>query len=96
MFAYPAKRPLLVLVFKYLGFILEGTMRTITATLLACLAFSIDAAEYRANEVANGFQIPWGIEFLDKQQMIVNEKTAPFHYLILRRENSKPSSKYRM
>lgn len=76
MFAYPAKRPLLVLAFKYLGFILEGTMRTITATLLACLAFSIDAADYRANEVANGFQIPWGIEFLDKQQMIVNEKNG--------------------
>ncbi|MHC6798925.1 PQQ-dependent sugar dehydrogenase, partial [Vibrio antiquarius] len=51
-------------------------MKTITATLLACLAFSIDAADYRANEVANGFQIPWGIEFLDKQQMIVNEKNG--------------------
>ena len=48
----------------------------IATGMIACLAFSIDAAEYRANEVANGFQIPWGIEFLDKQQMIVNEKNG--------------------
>ncbi len=51
-------------------------MRTIAAALLACLSFSANAAEYRANEVANGFQIPWGIEFLDSQRVIVNEKSG--------------------
>ncbi len=51
-------------------------MRTIAAALLACLSFSANAAEYRANEVANGFQIPWGIEFLDNHRVIVNEKNG--------------------
>ncbi|MEF1338370.1 PQQ-dependent sugar dehydrogenase, partial [Vibrio rotiferianus] len=51
-------------------------MRTIAAALLACLSFSASAAEYRANEVANGLQIPWGIEFLDNQRVIVNEKNG--------------------
>ncbi|MGR5236891.1 PQQ-dependent sugar dehydrogenase [Vibrio alfacsensis] len=51
-------------------------MRTVAAALLACLSFSANAAEYRANEVANGFQIPWGIEFLDDQRVIVNEKNG--------------------
>ncbi|HHF2968816.1 TPA: PQQ-dependent sugar dehydrogenase, partial [Vibrio alginolyticus] len=51
-------------------------MRTIAATLLACLSFSANTAEYRANEVASGFQIPWGIEFLDNQRVIVNQKNG--------------------
>ncbi|WP_440887673.1 PQQ-dependent sugar dehydrogenase [Vibrio sp. WZ-1] len=51
-------------------------MRTIAATLLACLPLYANAIEYRANEVANGFQIPWGIEFLDDQRVIVNEKNG--------------------
>ncbi|CAE6921217.1 COG2133 Glucose sorbosone dehydrogenases [Vibrio sp. B1REV9] len=51
-------------------------MRTIAAALLACLSLSANAAEYRAIEVANGFQIPWGIEFIDDQRVIVNEKNG--------------------
>ena len=51
-------------------------MRTIAAALLACLSFSANTAEYRANEVASGFQIPWGIEFLDNQRVIVNQKNG--------------------
>ncbi|MGR5212748.1 PQQ-dependent sugar dehydrogenase [Vibrio rotiferianus] len=51
-------------------------MRTIAATLLACLPLYANSIEYHANEVANGFQIPWGIEFLDDQRVIVNEKNG--------------------
>ncbi|MGR5234141.1 PQQ-dependent sugar dehydrogenase [Vibrio rotiferianus] len=56
-------------------------MRTIAATLLACLPLYANAIEYRANEMANGFQIPWGIEFLDDQRVIVNEKNGTISLL---------------
>ena len=51
-------------------------MRTVVTTLLICLSLSTLAAEYRAQEVANGFQIPWGVEFLDDQHAVVTEKNG--------------------
>ncbi|NGZ14124.1 PQQ-dependent sugar dehydrogenase [Vibrio aestuarianus] len=56
-------------------------MRTVVATLLICLSLSTLAAEYRAQEVANGFQIPWGIEFLDDQHAVVTEKNGTISLL---------------
>ncbi|PFG58424.1 glucose/arabinose dehydrogenase [Vibrio sp. ES.051] len=51
-------------------------MRIVATTLLVCLSLSVHAAKYRANEIANGFKIPWGIEFIDEQRVIVNEKNG--------------------
>lgn len=54
-------------------------MRIVTTALLACLSFSLHAAQYQADEVANGFQVPWGIEFIDSQRVVVNEKNGTIH-----------------
>ncbi|CAM2922357.1 PQQ-dependent sugar dehydrogenase [Vibrio mytili] len=51
-------------------------MRTIAITLLCCLSFAVNATEYKVKEIAQGFHIPWGIEFLDEQQLLVNEKNG--------------------
>lgn len=51
-------------------------MRTVITALLACLPLTTFAADYQAKEVANGFQIPWGIEFLDAKNVVVNEKNG--------------------
>ncbi|TOM88382.1 PQQ-dependent sugar dehydrogenase [Vibrio parahaemolyticus] len=56
-------------------------MRNVTIALLACLSFSLHAAQYQADEVANGFQVPWGIEFIDSQRVIVNEKNGTISLL---------------
>ncbi len=51
-------------------------MRPVIAALLAFLPFTPHAADYEAKEVANGFQVPWAIEFLDAQNIVVNEKNG--------------------
>lgn len=56
-------------------------MRIVTIALLACLSFSLHAAQYHADEVANGFQVPWGIEFIDSQRVVVNEKNGTISLL---------------
>ncbi len=43
--------------------------------------FSLHAAQYQADEVANGFQVPWGIEFIDSQRVVVNEKNGTISLL---------------
>ena len=56
-------------------------MRTVITTLLVCFSFSSHAADYEAKEVANGFNVPWGIEFIDEKQAVVNEKNGTISLL---------------
>ncbi len=58
-------------------------MRTVITTLLACvyIPFSALSADYEAKEVANGFQVLWGIEFLNPKEVVVNEKNGTISLL---------------
>ncbi|CAE6938213.1 COG2133 Glucose sorbosone dehydrogenases [Vibrio sp. B1FLJ16] len=56
-------------------------MRTVITTLLACLPLTALCAQYEAKEIANGFQIPWGIEFLNSKEVVVNEKNGTISLL---------------
>lgn len=56
-------------------------MRTLIIGLLACLSFPTYSATYQAKEIASGFQVPWGIEFLDPQRAVVNEKNGTISLL---------------
>ncbi len=78
---FPDKTVGLVLIFISTPSTLEGTMRIFITPLFACLPFMALAADYQAKEVANGFQIPWGIEFLNSQQLVVNEKDGTISLL---------------
>ena len=49
-------------------------MKAIAAILLACISLSAYSSQYNAIEIANNFQIPWGVEFVNEKQAIVNEK----------------------
>ncbi len=56
-------------------------MRTVITTLLTCLPLTALCAQYEAKEIANGFQIPWGIEFLNSKEVVVNEKNGTISLL---------------
>ncbi len=56
-------------------------MRAFITTLLTCLSFSALSSDYEAKEIANGFQIPWGIEFLNSKEVVVNEKNGTISLL---------------
>ncbi|NVC94830.1 PQQ-dependent sugar dehydrogenase [Vibrio natriegens] len=56
-------------------------MRTVITTLLVVFSFSSHAADYQAKEVANGFNVPWGIEFINEKQAVVNEKNGTISLL---------------
>lgn len=49
-------------------------MKAIAVILLACFSLSAYSSQYNAIEIANNFQIPWGVEFVNEKQAIVNEK----------------------
>ncbi|MGF1831251.1 PQQ-dependent sugar dehydrogenase [Photobacterium angustum] len=51
-------------------------MKAIAALLLACISLSAYSSQYNAIEIANNFQIPWGVEFVNEKQAIVNEKNG--------------------
>ncbi len=55
----------------------------IITTLLAFIPIAALAADYQVKEVANGFQIPWSIEFLNTNELVVNEKNGTISLLNL-------------
>ncbi|WP_067584962.1 PQQ-dependent sugar dehydrogenase [Endozoicomonas ascidiicola] len=51
-------------------------MKAIIIILLSCLTTAAYSAEYHARQIAEGFRIPWAIEFLDSERVVINEKNG--------------------
>lgn len=50
---------------------------------LTLLSFHSLGANYQVSKIASGFNIPWGLQFLDNQTLIVTEKSGAIYQLTL-------------
>ncbi len=52
----------------------------------------LDGMAFRVEQVANGFKIPWGIAFLNEDELLVTERSGGLYYLNLHTRSIKPIS----
>jgi len=59
-------------------------MKTFTLfTFLTLLSFHSFSADFQVSKIASGFKIPWGLQFIDKQTLIITEKNGAIYQLSL-------------